>query len=627
MNEASIWPPPQEARRLDSVSVLPTRFSIRSRARDLAPVFEAFAARLRPHGLEVRVDPGAAASPGEATIFVDEAPTSWRPPQSYSLAVTSTITVLAADTAGYRHAFATLAQHLRSLERSGATLRGPALTVRDWPDFLVRGVMLDVSRTRVPRMDALFALVDQLAAWKINQLQLYMEHTFAYRGHEDAWRDASPFTGAEIDALDERCASLGVELVPNQQSFGHMHRWLKHERYRDLAEVPEGVDHAFSIDREPYSLDLSDPRALALLDDLYDQLLPHFRAHEFNVGLDETFDLGLGKSRAACEARGRERVYLEYLCAVREKVVARGKRMQFWGDIVLQRPELVPELPKDLIALEWGYDEGHPFAEHVRHFKESGLTFYVCPGTSSWQSVAGRTRNMLGNVREAARHGHEGGALGYLITDWGDRGHLQPRSILHPGLCAGAAVAWNAGYAPRLDRESLAAALDEHVYLDDARVAGRLVLELGDAYLECGAKSTNGSALFFLLAFARDPLPHARMPDLDAAGLRRARAYLLERRPRVDEIRSRRPDADALRAELRWIVDVLVFACDFGVARTETAPGSPVLAIDERTRADLARRLRPLIVEHATSWLRHDRPGGLPESRAWLERVLALLEA
>jgi len=42
-------------------------------------------------------------------------------------------------------------------------------------------------------------------------------------------------------------------------------------------------------------------------------------------------------------------------------------------------------------------------------------------------------------------------------------------------------------------------------------------------------------------------------------------------------------------------------------------------------RDGLAARLRPLIAEHRRLWLTRDRPGGLDESAAWLERVLALL--
>ncbi|GAH23368.1 unnamed protein product, partial [marine sediment metagenome] len=104
----------------------------------------------------------------------------------------------------------------------------PCLEIKDFPDFPHRGVMLDISRNKVPKMETLYALIDLLSKLKINQFQLYTEHTFAYQGHEQVWKDASPLTGEEVLALDDFCRKRFIELVPNQNSFGHLHRWLKH---------------------------------------------------------------------------------------------------------------------------------------------------------------------------------------------------------------------------------------------------------------------------------------------------------------------------------------------------------------------------------------------------------------
>ena len=173
----------------------------------------------------------------------------------------------------------------------------------DWPDYAHRGVMLDITRDRVPTMQTLYALVDLLASLKLNQLQLYTEHTFAYAGHDIVWQDASPMTGEEVLLLDAYCRDRYVELVPNQNSFGHMHRWLKFDEYRPLAESPDGILHGFSTVKEPYSFCPIDPGSIALLEDMYDQLLPHFSSRQFNVGLDETWDLGEGRSKEPCATR------------------------------------------------------------------------------------------------------------------------------------------------------------------------------------------------------------------------------------------------------------------------------------------------------------------------------------
>src|SRR5690606_12032611 len=298
---------------------------------------------------------------------------------------------------GLQYALATLAQLIRAAEGAPGQLELPSLVIQDWPDVPRRGVLLDISRDKVPTLATLKSLVDRLASFKLNQLQLYMEHAFAYPGHELVWRDASPLCAEEIRELDDHCAARHVELVPNQNSFGHMQRWLVHPPYRALAECPDGFEHPWNWSGEPYGLCATDPASLRFLEGLYDALLPNFRSHQFNVGLDETFDLGAGRSRAACEARGTERVYLEFLREVHARVQARGRTMQFWGDIVIKRPDLLPELPRDAIALEWGYEADHPFAEHLAQLRAAGLACYVCPGTSSWCSIAGRTENALLN--------------------------------------------------------------------------------------------------------------------------------------------------------------------------------------------------------------------------------------
>ena len=267
-------------------------------------------------------------------------------PEAYGLAVDERHAVVTAATdAGLAHGASTLAQLIDAAEKQGSDLAVPGVEIEDQPVLVRRGAMLDVSRDRVPTMDTLFSLVELFAGWKLNQLQLYTEHTFAYAGHAEVWHDASPLTPDEIRALDAFCRERNIELVPNQNCFGHMHRWLKHDRYRPLAEVPEGVKHPFAVVPEPFSLCPTDPRSLELVEDLLDQLLPCFTSDEVNVGLDETFDLGQGRSRDACAERGVGRVYLEFLREVHKRVEARGKRMQFWADVLLHHPELVAEVP------------------------------------------------------------------------------------------------------------------------------------------------------------------------------------------------------------------------------------------------------------------------------------------
>ena len=113
--------------------------------------------------------------------------------------------------------------------------------------FAVRSYMLDISRDKVPTMGTLKQLVDILARFDYNQFQLYTEHTFAYAAHKAVWEKASPLTAEEIRELDLYCVMHGIELVPNQNCFGHMERWLTKPDYNHLAELPKGVHWRFDV--------------------------------------------------------------------------------------------------------------------------------------------------------------------------------------------------------------------------------------------------------------------------------------------------------------------------------------------------------------------------------------------
>ncbi len=533
------------------------------------------------------------------------------PGEGYRLVVSpGQVVIEARDPAGVFRARTTLAQLVRLHAEAGAI---PAMTIEDWPDFPERGVMLDVSRDKVPTMATLRRLIDELSSLKINRLQLYFEHTFAYPEHRVVWQDASPISGDEIESLDAYCRERFIELVPNQNSFGHMERWLKHPEYAELGEVREAV-------ADTMSLCAVDPRATALLAGLYDELLPHFSSGTFNVGCDETVDLGKGRSRDAVDRFGRGPVYLDFLNRIHRLVVERGRTMQFWGDIVLEHPELIPELPKDVVALNWGYEADHPFDAEGAKFSQAGIAYQVCPGTSAWLSLAGRTDNALGNIESAASAGLAHGASGMLITDWGDFGHWQPLPVSYLGLAYGAAVSWC--HAANRDID-MAAALDAHMFRDAAGRLGGLARDLGNVYRDTGVLVKNASVLALLMLFPERPLGEGRLKGLTEEGLLRAEQRTAELAAGLSAARGARDDAALVVSEFALAADLMRHACRLGLARLRAGSGA-VRSIPEDERRRLSSDLERIVGDYRRIWLSRNREGGLADSTARYERLLAL---
>ncbi len=570
-------------------------------------------AALREQGIHYELAAGAAAPQAQTHIQLSVVPGSVGHPQGYELTITGKRIHAVADTpAGVFYAVQTLKQ---LLQQTGIDL--PTLRCRDWPDFANRGVMLDISRDKIPTMDTLYALADMLSSWKVNQFQLYTEHTFAFRKHPTVWATASPMTGEEILALDEYCRQRFIELVPNQNTFGHMTRWLVHDEYKHLAEAPDGAQTPWGhFNPEPFSLSPAVPASLDLVRDLLDELLPHFSSRQVNVGCDETYDVGQGLSNELVAAKGVGHVYLDFLLKIYREVKARGHTMQLWGDIIMEHPELAPQLPRDVIALEWGYEADHPFDEHGAIFAASGVPFYVCPGTSSWRSVAGRTDNALGNLLNAAENGLKHGAVGYLNTDWGDEGHWQPLPVSYLGYAYGAAVSW----ALDANRDvTLPKLLDEYAFHDTAGVMGQLAYDLGNVYQVSGPRIHNESPLFRILRSPQEQLLiHGGASPTTAtvsAQVEETMAYIDSVMANLLKAQMRGENAELIQREFAWAADVLRHACRHAI----WTAGDDSQKTELRQR--LVRDVERLLAEHQTIWHARNRPGGFKESQARLEKL------
>jgi hypothetical protein len=513
---------------------------------------------------------------------------SIRHPQGYRISITpAQARIFAADPAGAFYATKTLEQ----LARQFSTAL-PCLEIEDWPDFPVRGVMLDISRDKVPTLATLLELVDLLAGWKINQLQLYTEHTFAYAQHRTVWEHASPMTADEIRQLDLYCKQRFIDLVPNQNSFGHMERWLKHAEYAPLAEAVDGAQTPWGFWRKgPFSLCPTDPKTLDFLDGLYTELLPNFSSKFFNVGCDETYDIGQGRSKADCDLVGVHRVYLNFLRQVNDLVRAHDRQMMFWGDVILHQPELIAELPKNVIAMQWGYEANHPFDKEGEAFARAGIPFYVCPGTSTWNSIGGRTENAIANLKAAAESGLRHGAIGYLITDWGDNGHLQYQPVSYLGFAAGAGYSWCLESNRDLD---LPVVLNHHAFGNPRGTLGQAAFDLGNVYRVCGKANVNGSALFRLLVVPpNDSEPEKGMTAEGFAEAERAIDSVMELLDRAGP--------SLVADEFRNAACMLRLCVSIGRDKLGLANQHPVNPAD-------------IITAHRRLWLARNRSGGLDES-------------
>jgi hypothetical protein len=381
----------------------------------------------------------------------------------------------------------------------------PACKIEDEPDFRRRGVCHDCSRGKVPTLETLKNLVERLAHWKMNELQLYIEDVFSFKQHPKIGRGRSRFTAEQIISLQDHCRKHHVRLVGSLASFGHMERIVALPQYRGLGEMP-----GFRELPGGTTLCPGDPGSIKLIDDLYREFVPLFEAEDFNVCCDETWELGKGRSKRRAARIGVGGVYLDFLLKIHRLCARHGKRMNAWADMVLKYPQLLRKLPRDIVLLNWEYEADGANIGKTKEISRCGIPFMVCPGTSGWLTHGSRLANSMCNVSKFAAQGRKYGAEGLLNTDWGDQGH---RNFLGVSLHGFAHAAGHAWHGRAVDESRFTENFCYHVFGGRTnRMAGALRL-IGNTYLMCGKVYRNQSMLYHALV---EPLLPAKSQAFSA---------------------------------------------------------------------------------------------------------------
>jgi hexosaminidase len=359
--------------------------------------------------------------------------------QGYIIRVTDSGVLVAGRSAqGLFYGVQTFRQLLRPEGPGGKTLAVPALVIRDWPSMEWRGVSDDISRGPILTLDYLKMQIRTLAEYKINLLGFNMEHVFDFQTQplvspKEAAPKEAALTPAEIKELVEYASKYYITLLPEQQAFGHLHQFLKYEIYSDLAEMPHG-----------HVLTPTNPKTYDFIRQVYGEVVPLFPGPFFHIGSDETFELGLGQTKALAVQQGLGRVYLEHLQKVFEIMQPYHKQLMFWGDIAVKYPELLTILPKDMIAVPWDYDPKPSYENIITPYTNAGLRVVVAPGAGNWGVIWPNLESAFVNIRNFVRDGQKHQAIGALNTTWNDDGESLV-DMTWPGLVFGAAASWQPG--------------------------------------------------------------------------------------------------------------------------------------------------------------------------------------
>jgi hexosaminidase len=317
---------------------------------------------------------------------------------------------------------------------SGRSAMFYGCAIRDWPAMRYRGVHDDLSRGPLPTLEFQKKQIRTFAAYKMNVYSPYFENTMQYDSNPLPGLPGGSISKADAEALVEYAKQYHVTIVPEQEAFGHLHHVLTWQKYAHLAEVPSG-----SV------LAPGDPGSLQVIGQWFTELAAIYPAPFLHIGADETAELGRGRTADEVKQRGLGAVYIDFLTRIHAELAPLHRRLLFWGDMAMNDPALVPNLPKDMIAVAWHYEpEPNGFSKWLDPYTKAGLETWVAPGVNNWKRVYPNNDAALRNIQGFVADGQKAGSTGMLNTIWNDDGEGLFAQDWY-GILFGAAAAWQPG--------------------------------------------------------------------------------------------------------------------------------------------------------------------------------------
>jgi hypothetical protein len=319
---------------------------------------------------------------------------------------------------------------LHMTRRHETDRRLPAVAIHDWPRLKMRGVQDEFSYGQVSTMDNFKSIIRFLAEHKMNTLFYYFEDTFRFKKYPTIGEGRGAMTAEQARELQAYAKPFNVRIIPIFEMLGNQGALLMLDEVRPFAEYPGS--QSFSVD----------DRAFGFLSDCFQELADVFESPYFHVGFDESWDLGFGKSEERVAREGRGAVHASHYRRVHELVKSRGKKMIMYADIILERPEILEMIPKDIILMDWHYEPREHYPS-VPVLAKHGFPLMVLPGMNNWDRIFPTLSAAMINIRNFTLDGVRHDALGSFTSTWGDNGSKNFRELLYYGYAYGAEVSWN----------------------------------------------------------------------------------------------------------------------------------------------------------------------------------------
>lgn len=284
--------------------------------------------------------------------------------EGYTLDIQDFITASFSHEKGMLYAGTTLTQIMSQSEELNSVPKGSA---RDYPQYQVRSILLDVARFYMP-IDYLTEMTKYAAYFKLNEIHLHIndnggETPYSFRVESKKYPEINKgvvtYTQDEYKNYQKEVSKYGIEVITEIDSPGHSGAIMN---IRPDLMLEDG-----------YHMNLNNPETIPFMQSLYDEFLdgedPVFQGSKFHIGMDE-YDRSYSEQVRA------------YMDAMIHYINGKGLETRMWAS--LGKGGFVGNTPvsKDATVYFWAdhdADFNEMKAEGYRFINTDGGRIYIVP--------------------------------------------------------------------------------------------------------------------------------------------------------------------------------------------------------------------------------------------------------
>lgn len=307
----------------------------------------------------------------------------------------------------------------------------PQVEIIDFPDMNIRAISDDISRGQVSTLENFKRIISFISRYKMNTYLPYLEDMIVFDKYPTIGKNRGALTKPEIKEIVAFAHLHFVEVIPVFQTLGHYENILSLPEFIKYAEYPGAA-----------SLCVADEKIYPFLEDMLKEIFPLFPSKYFHMGADESYDVGLGRSKELLSHSNIATLHANHYKKVYDICKANGKEVMMYGDIILDLPEILTQIPKDITIIDWHYRADYNYPS-TSTFKKHGFNYLVSPSVWNFVTTFPTNLNALPNIYYMSKSGLQNNSIGMVNSNWGDYGAETLKELILYGYAYSAQCSWS----------------------------------------------------------------------------------------------------------------------------------------------------------------------------------------